>query len=83
MIGRRKRQIDVPQCTSLDNCGNSNSSQVPITNDELTFTDEQRAMCNNDETCLVDLAVTGDEAFAATTLESSEEDARLQLVISE
>ena len=55
---------------------------MPITLNELTFTDEQRAICNNDQTCLVDLAVTGDETFAATTLESSEEDAQLQMIIS-
>ena len=80
-ISRKKRQADLFECTSFENCGNSSIS--PVTLDELTFTDEQRAMCMNDETCLFDLAVTGDEDFAVTTLESSEEDARVQQLISE
>ena len=51
--------------------------------EDLTFTEEERDMCNNDETCLFDLVVTGDEEFANTTLESSEEDKKLQEAISE
>ena len=39
-------------------------------------------MCNNDEICLFDLVVTGDEEFAAETLRSSEENRRVQEIIS-
>ena len=78
----KKRQIDGPDfvCTSFDNCGDHNF--VGVTLEDLTFTEEQRAMCNNDETCLFDLVVTGDEGFANTTLEASEESTRVQDIIS-
>ena len=78
----KKRQIDGPEfvCTSFDNCGDHNFVGVAFEN--LTFTEEQRAMCNNDESCLYDLAVTGDEEFANTTLEASEENTRVQDIIS-
>ena len=81
-VGRKKRQIDGPQfeCTSFDNCGNH--SFVGVSFEDLTFTEEQMAMCNNDEICLFDLVVTGDEEFAAETLKSSEEDRRVQEIIS-
>ena len=77
-----RRQIDGPDfvCTSFDNCGNH--SFVGVTFEDLTFTDEQRAMCNNDTACLYDLGVTGDEAFANTTLEASEENTRIQGILS-
>ena len=39
-------------------------------------------MCRNDETCLFDLEVTGDEEFAVITLEASEENERVQEIIS-
>ena len=80
---RKKRQVEESpefECTSFDNCGNH--SFVGVSFEDLTFTDDQRDMCNNDETCLFDLAVTGDEEFANTTLESSEEDNRVQELIS-
>ena len=78
----KKRQIDGPnfECTSFDNCGDHNF--VGVTFEDLTFTDEQRAMCNNDETCLFDLAVTGDEEIAVATLEASEENQMVQGIIS-
>ena len=81
-MGRKKRQIDGPQseCTSFDNCGNQ--SFVGVRFEDLTFTEEQMVMCNNDEACLYDLVVTGDEAFAAETLRSREEDRRVQEIIS-
>ena len=80
--GMKKRQIDGPEfiCTSFDNCGDHNFVGVPFEN--LTFTEEQRAMCNNDKTCLYDLVVTGDEEFANTTREASEENTRVQDIIS-
>ena len=53
-----------------------------VTFEELTFTDEQRAMCNNDTACLYDLGVTGDETLANTTLEASEENTRIQGILS-
>ena len=84
-ISRRKRQQQPDdslfECTSFENCGNS--SIPPVALEELTFTDEQRAMCNNDDECLFDLAVTGDEDLATVTLEASEEDAALQIMLSE
>ena len=78
----KKRQTDGPdfECTSFDNCGNH--SFVGVTFEDLTFTDEQRAMCNNDTACLFDLGVTGDEQFANTTLEASEENMAVQQLIS-
>lgn len=80
---RKRRQVDDLdfECTSFDNCGDH--SFVGVTFEDLNFTEAQMAMCNNDETCLFDLAVTGDEGFANTTLESSEEDMRIQEAISE
>ena len=42
---------------------------IPIFYDDLIFTDEQRAVCDNDEPCLFDLAVTNDMAFASNTLD--------------
>ena len=81
-ISRKKRQIDGPQfeCTSFENCGNH--SFVGVRFEDLTFTEEQMTMCNNDKTCLFDLVVTGDEEFAVETLRSSEEDSRVQEIIS-
>ena len=78
----KKRQIEGPEfvCTSFDNCGDHNF--VGVTLEDLTFTEEQRVMCNNDDTCLYDLAVTGEEEFATVTLEASEENTRVQDVIS-
>ena len=39
-------------------------------------------MCNNDEMCLYDLVVTGDEEFAAETLRSRKEVGRMREIIS-
>ena len=77
-----KRQIDGPEfvCTSFDNCGDHNF--VGVTFEQLNFTQEEMEMCNFDESCLFDLAVTGDEEFANTTLEASEENAKVQELIS-
>ena len=80
--GRKRRQIEGPdfECTSFDNCGDH--SFVGVTFESLDITDEQRAMCDNDQGCLFDLAVTGDDDFAATTLEASEENEQVQQLIS-
>jgi hypothetical protein len=56
---------------------------VGVVFEDLTFNEDQLAMCNDDDSCLFDLAVTGDEEFAATTLERSVEDIRVQEIISE
>lgn len=74
-IRRKKRQIDGPdfdvcQFLDLDNC--SNHSFEGLAFDQ----------CDNDKTCLFDLAVTGDEEFANTTLRASEENSRVQAIIS-
>ena len=83
-ISRRKRQQpddSLFECTSFENCGNS--SIPPVTLEELTFTDQQRDVCKNNDECLFDLVVTGSEDLAIATLEASEEDARLQTILSE
>ena len=79
---KRRQADDGPQfeCTSFDDCGDH--SFVGVSFEDLTFTEEQIDLCNNDESCLFDLAVTGDEEFANTTLESSEEDKKIQEAIS-
>ncbi len=65
-IGRKKRQAPGRRAPTFE---------------ELTFTDEQRALCNNERTCLYDLAVTGDMEVATTTLRASEESDRVQSLI--
>ncbi len=65
-IGHKKRQ--------------TSGGRAP-TFEELTFTVEQRAFCNNERTCLYDLAVTGVREVAATTLQTSEESDRVQSLI--
>ena len=66
-IGRKKRQ--------------SPGVRAP-TFEELTFTDQQREFCNNDRTCLYDLAVTGVMEVAAVTRTASEESGKVQSLIS-
>lgn len=43
---------------------------MPLEN--VTFTDEQRALCDEDDSCLYDLVMTGDESVAMMTKSSSE-----------
>lgn len=73
--GRKKRQTPDPdsqfECTSIDSCGN------------FTFTEDEIAMCDNDLSCLIDLAVTGDERIAIATRESGEKIQRVQAIQSE
>ena len=59
VMGRRKRQTYEEY---------QNFNFVPIFLDELTFTDDQKVICEGDLQCLFDLAVTGDVEFANTTL---------------
>ena len=66
-IGRKKRQTTENQAPAFE---------------ELTFTDEQKEICNDDTSCLYDFAVTGSMEVAATTREASEESARVQSLIS-
>ena len=77
-----KRQIEREdfECTSSDSCGEH--SFVGVNFEDLTFTDEQRAICNDDKSCLFDFAVTGDKEIAITTLEAAEEIQRVQGIIS-
>ena len=68
-FGRRKRQLGGGpdfECTSFDNCGNR--SFVGLSFDDLNITDSQREFCNNDTTCLYDLAITGDQEIARTSM---------------
>ena len=56
--GRRRRQVSQPDVDF-----------VPLFFDELTnVTDAQRMVCEDNQQCLFDLAVTGDMAFAMNTL---------------
>ena len=67
-IGRKKRQVPVV-------------GRAPLF-EELTFTDEQREFCDNDDFCLYDLIVTGVMEVADVTLVASEESTRIQSLIS-
>ena len=78
-ISRRKRQTD-DGCVSFDSCGDV--TIPPTTIADVNVTDDQRDMCDNDDTCLFDLAVTGDEDLAMKTLETSVVSARQQMIIS-
>ena len=83
-FGKRKRQTgpdDDFVCRSVDDCGNSSFVGVPFEN--LTFTDAQREFCENEETCLYDLVVTGDESIAATTKEATQNITRLLAILGE
>ena len=83
-FGERKRQTgpdDDFVCRSVDDCGNSSFVGVPFEN--LTFTDAQREFCENEETCLYDLVVTGDESIAATTKEATQNIALLLAILGE
>ena len=42
---------------------------VPVFFDQLTFTDEQSAICEGDEQCLLNLLVTNDMEVGILTLE--------------
>ena len=48
-----------------------NPDFAPVFFDNLTFTDEMRAACEEDLACLFDLAVTSDMAFASNTLDQT------------
>ena len=43
---------------------------APVFFNEFNYTDEQIAFCENDQACLFDLLVTGDDTIAMTALES-------------
>lgn len=48
-----------------------NPDFTPLFFDDLTFTDEMRAACEEDLACLFDLAVTSDTAFASNSLDQT------------
>lgn len=81
--GRKKRQIPGSEfeCTSFENCGDH--SFVGVEFSDLNITDEHRAFCNNDTTCIYDLIVTGDEEVAEITREASENNTMLQSLTGE
>ena len=79
--GRKKRQTPSFECTSFDNCGDH--SIVAMAFEDLNFSEEERAFCNNDSSCLYDLQVTGDEEVARLTQISSENSARMLASLSE
>ena len=80
---RKKRQTTDPtsECTSFETCAGSSFTGPEF--EDLTFTDEQRRLCNNDEACLYDFAITNDEEVADISRESSEASAQIQQIISE
>lgn len=80
-VGRRKRQLPGPdfECTSFSNCGNH--SFVGLSFDELNFTDSQREFCNNERSCLYDLAITGDEEIAHNSMSFSENITRVMEIL--
>lgn len=56
--------------------------EPPLTLEEFNITDQQREFCNNDRSCLFDLAASGSEELAAITREASESIAALQMLLS-
>lgn len=78
--GQTKRQAPDFACTSFETCGDP-SFRAPRF-EELNTTQEQRDYCNNDSSCIYDLVLTGDMEVAELTLETSENDTRLQTIIS-
>ena len=71
-----------PICTATD-VGMHGHQSCYHSVENLTFTDAQREFCENEETCLYDLVVTGDESIAATTKESTQNIARLLAILGE
>ena len=77
--GRRKRTTESePQleCTGFGACGDT--TFIAPSFEDLVFTDDDRAFCNNDETCLYDLQTTGDTEAATLAREINEETRLLQ-----
>ena len=58
--------------TSEDRKKRQTDEYVPIFFDELTFTDDQIAVCQGSKPCLFDLAVTNDTQLAVDTKEAEE-----------
>ena len=67
-------------CTSFETCGDP-TFRAP-TFEELNPTQEQIDICNNDPSCIYDLVITDDMGFAEMTLETSENNTKLQEIIS-
>ena len=81
---RRKRQLATVSefdCTSFDNCGDH--SIVGPAPEDMVFTDEQRDFCQDDESCLYDLEVTGDKEMANLTRSASFDSSLQQAALSE
>ena len=49
---------------------------VPFSIENLNYTDEQRAFCNNITECMFDLLFTGDKEIAENTMEATVESTR-------
>ena len=79
---RRQAPDQLSNCTSVTACSD-NSSYVPPTFEDLTFTDAEIQFCNNISTCLYDLAVTGIEELAATTRSIDENGTRAMEILRE
>lgn len=60
----------------------NNCDDQTITGLASNATDEQRAFCNNDETCIFDLLATGNQELAALTRDASADDKILQQTLS-
>ena len=81
---RKRRQApgQLSNCTSINACS-ENSSYVPPSFEDLTFTDAEIQFCNNVSTCLYDLAVTGSEELAASTRSIDENGTKVMDILSE
>ena len=55
---------------------------IPIFFDQLNFTDHQTMLCEGDNQCLFDFAVTGEEEFAMETLVSEKKSQETRDAIS-
>ena len=53
----------------------STETYDPVFIEQLNFTDEQIALCGDDEGCLFDFVVTGEAEVARATMEDNEDTA--------
>lgn len=78
VFGRRKRQTP-GSCTSFETC--SGTPYVGPSFEDLTFNETQREICNNERTCLFDLAVTNNVELAILSRELTTRTSLIQQTI--
>ena len=76
MVGVRIGQVTAAESLFFYEVGQnvstvSNPEHVPVFADEITFTNDQLTLCEDDRACLFDLVQTGDMDVASQTLQSS------------